>query len=64
MHLHAQLGGDLIRSCDVYQELGIVLPEWVRRTAGFTRNVSDYASVRGIVRTRRWRDARISACRF
>jgi predicted kinase len=46
MRLHAQLGGDLIRSCDIYQELGIVLPEWVRRTAGFTRNVSDYDSVR------------------
>ena len=31
MRLYAQLGGDLIRSCDIYQELGIVLPEWVRR---------------------------------
>jgi predicted kinase len=46
MRLHAELGGDLIRSCDIYRELGIVLPEWVRRTAGFTMNVADYDSVR------------------
>jgi predicted kinase len=46
MRLHAELGGDLIRSCDIYRELGIVLPEWVRRTAGFTTSVSDYDSVR------------------
>lgn len=44
--LHAQLGGVLIRSCDIYQELGIVLPEWVKRTAGFTTDVSDYDRVR------------------
>jgi predicted kinase len=46
MRLHGHLGGVLIRSCDVYQELGIVLPEWVERTAGFTVNVSEYDGVR------------------
>jgi predicted kinase len=46
MRLHARLGGVLIRSCDVYQELGIVLPEWVKRTAGFTANVTEYDRVR------------------
>ncbi len=46
MRLHARLGGVLIRSCDIYQELGIVLPEWVKRTAGFTTNVSEYDQVR------------------
>jgi len=46
MRLHKQLGGVLIRSCDVYQELGIVLPDWVKRTAGFTTNVEDYDRVR------------------
>ncbi len=46
MHLHARLGGVLIRSCDVYKELGIVLPEWVKRTAGFMANVAEYDRVR------------------
>ena len=46
MRLHARLGGVLIRSCDVYQELGIVLPQWVKRTAGFTMNVAEYDRVR------------------
>jgi predicted kinase len=46
MRLHAQLGVDLIRSGDIYQERGIAVPEWVRPSAGFTRNVSDYESVR------------------
>jgi predicted kinase len=46
MRLHAQLGGVLIRSCDIYQELGIVLPDWVKRTAEFTTNVSDYDRMR------------------
>ncbi len=46
MCLHAHLGGVLIRSCDIYQELGIVLPEWVKRTAGFTVNVAEYDRVR------------------
>jgi len=40
--LHALAGGALIRSCDVYQELGISLPDWVRRTEGFTRDVTAY----------------------
>jgi predicted kinase len=44
--LHAQLGGMLIRSCDVYAELGISLPAWVERTAGFTREVSGYDAAR------------------
>ena len=44
--LHARLRGVLIRSCDVYQELGISLPEWVRRTRGFTRDVAAYDQVR------------------
>jgi predicted kinase len=42
MRLHARLGGALIRSCDVYHELGIVLSEWVARTRGFTVNVAAY----------------------
>lgn len=46
MRLHATLGGVLIRSCDIYQELGVVLPEWVKRTAGFTINVAEYDRVR------------------
>jgi predicted kinase len=46
MRLHAQLGGVLIRSCDIYQELGISLPEWVRRTRGFTVSVAEYDRVR------------------
>jgi predicted kinase len=40
--LHARLGGQLIRSCDVYQALGIDLPAWVRRTRGFTVSVEAY----------------------
>lgn len=36
----------LIRSCDVYQELGISLPDWVRRTRGFTVDVGAYDQVR------------------
>jgi len=45
-HLHARLGGVLIRSCDVYQDLGISLPAWVRQTRGFTVDVSAYDRVR------------------
>ncbi len=41
-----QLGGMLIRSCDVYADLGISLPAWVERTAGFTRDVSAYDAAR------------------
>jgi predicted kinase len=44
--LHAVLGGGLIRSCDVYADLGISLPEWVRRTNGFTERVDEYARLR------------------
>src|SRR5262245_25892830 len=44
--LHAMVGGELIRSCDVYQALGIDLPEWVRRTRGFTVNVTAYDRAR------------------
>jgi len=44
--LHAHLGGALIRSCDVYAALGISLPAWVERTAGFTREVGGYDAAR------------------
>jgi predicted kinase len=44
--LHSRLGGVLIRSCDVYQDLGISVPDWVRRTHGFTVNVAAYDAVR------------------
>lgn len=46
MRLHADLGGVLIRSCDIYQELGIVLSEWVERTQRFTVDVVAYDRVR------------------
>ena len=41
--LHASLGGLLIRSCDIYADLGISLPAWVRRTRGFTERLDEYA---------------------
>ncbi len=44
--LHAALGGTLIRSCDVYQRLGIRLSEWVAATRGFTEGVEAYEQVR------------------
>ncbi len=44
--LHAFVGGALIRSCDVYRELGISLPDWVRRTEGFIREVTAYVQAR------------------
>ena len=44
--LHVRLGGVLIRSCDVYQELGICLPDWVQRTRGFTHDVTAYEQAR------------------
>ncbi|MGH7264364.1 MAG: AAA family ATPase [Candidatus Rokuibacteriota bacterium] len=44
--LHGRIGGVLIRSCDVYQALGISLPDWVRRTRGFTVDVQAYDRVR------------------
>ncbi len=40
--VHEHAGGVLIRSCDVYRDLGIDLPAWVRRTAAFTRGVEGY----------------------
>jgi predicted kinase len=46
MRLHAALGGALIRSCDVYADLGIDLPAWVRRTRGFTVDAAAYERVR------------------
>ncbi len=46
IRLHAELGGVLIRSCDIYQELGIVLSEWVERTQRFTVDVAAYDRVR------------------
>ena len=46
MRLHAALGGTLIRSCDIYRELGIVLSEWVERTQRFTVDVDAYDRVR------------------
>lgn len=46
MRLHSRLGGVLVRSCDIYHELGIVLVEWVERTRGFTVNVADYDGLR------------------
>jgi predicted kinase len=46
MRLHAELGGVLIRSCDIYRELGIVLSEWVERTRQFTVDVAAYDRVR------------------
>ena len=45
-HLHSYAGGALIRSCDVYADLGIRLPDWVARTRGFTIDVDEYDRVR------------------
>ena len=53
--LHARLGGDLIRSCDVYQALGIDLPAWVRRTRGFTVDVEAYDRARDGAYREMWR---------
>lgn len=44
--LHAALGGSLIRSCDVFRDLGLSLPDWVRRTKGFTEGVEEYLRLR------------------
>jgi predicted kinase len=44
--LQAVAGGVLIRSCDVYHELGISLPDWVRRTRYFTVHVAEYDRLR------------------
>jgi predicted kinase len=44
--IHASAGGVLIRSCDVWADLGISLPDWVRQTCGFTQNVGAYERLR------------------
>jgi len=44
--LHAVAGGVLIRSCDVFEDLGISVPEWVVRTRGFTREVDAFQRLR------------------
>ena len=44
--LHRAFGGVLIRSCDVFAQLGISLPDWVVRTNGFTRRVEEYVRLR------------------
>jgi predicted kinase len=44
--IHDFAGGVLIRSCDVFQDLGISVPEWVARTHGFTREVSAFQRLR------------------
>ena len=44
--IHAFAGGVLIRSCDVFQDLGISVPEWVVRTRGFTREVDAFQRLR------------------
>src|SRR5262249_30998385 len=44
--LHARLGRVLIRSCDVYQELGICLSDWVQRTSAFPHHVTAYEQAR------------------
>lgn len=48
VRLCAQLGGVLIRSCDIYQELGIVVSEWVSRTKGFTVGLGEYDRLRDL----------------
>ncbi|MGH7331137.1 MAG: ribonucleotide-diphosphate reductase subunit beta [Candidatus Rokuibacteriota bacterium] len=60
MRLHARLGGVLIRSCDVYRQLGIVLSEWVERTQGFTANVAAYDRLRDEAYRRMARQAEAS----
>lgn len=44
--LHARLGGVLIRSCDIYEQMGIIVSEWVLRTKGFTVNIAEYDQLR------------------
>ena len=44
--LHAVGGGVLIRSCDVFQDLGIDVPAWVVRTRGFTHDVDAFKRLR------------------
>ncbi len=54
--LHRRLGGVLIRSCDVYTALGIDLPGWVERTAGFTRDLAATTPL-AMAPTWKWLDA-------
>lgn len=44
--LRAALGGRLIHSHEVFRDLGISLPEWVRRTNGFTERTAEYVALR------------------
>jgi predicted kinase len=44
--IHHVAGGVLIRSCDVFQDLGIDLPAWVERTHGFSRDVDAFQRLR------------------
>src|SRR5262245_13620298 len=44
--LHAVGDGVLIRSCDVFQDLGIDVPAWVTRTQGFTHDVDAFQRLR------------------
>jgi predicted kinase len=44
--IHAAGGGVLVRSCDVFADLGINVAEWVARTHGFTRAVDDFQRLR------------------
>jgi predicted kinase len=44
--IHAVAGGALVRSCDVFADLGINVPEWVGRTHGFTRDVERFQLLR------------------
>jgi predicted kinase len=44
--IHAFAGGVLIRSCDVFLDLGIDVPAWVVRTHRFTRDVEAFQRLR------------------
>jgi predicted kinase len=44
--IHAAAGGVLVRSCDVFADLGINVAEWVARTHGFTRDVDSFQRLR------------------
>ena len=44
--IHAFADGVLIRSCDVFQDLGIDVPAWVVRTHGFTRDIDAFQRLR------------------
>ena len=44
--IHAAADGVLIRSCDVFQDLGIDVSAWVVRTRGFTHDVDAFQRLR------------------